>query len=417
MTGERSMFNEATRCAAQDLKALGCLLVVVLALPWQALQAQECAGGAVSTHEAFLYGRFETRMQSAQGDGIVSSFFLYNVDLGCNWPAENNEIDVEMTGNLDASVQFTTHYPFLSSVTQIVPTDFNPHAGMHEYAFEWEPGVVRWFIDGELAYTQDASFVDGLVHPMRILMNLWAADSPPWVGEWDPSVLPVRSSYDYVRYYAYTPGEGDAGTDNNFSLRWTDHFKSLDHNRWAPSEFGGFGGNFCTFVSANVAAENGMLHLSMTEPLASTVSPVHFSVDVSALDLNPWDRVYLNGGFNNWCGNCTPMTDADGDGVWEASLTLPAGNHEYLYTINGWDQVGGAPQGSSCDFLPCDMYTNYGVSVPHGSDEIHTRSYCWGSCESCASPAQNLCPLNSAEAPAQGSVLGLLNRMRCAQRR
>ena len=136
---------------------------VILLLASVGVQAQDCASGALMTHQAYQYGRFETRMQSAQGDGIVSSFFLYNIDLGCNWPAENNEIDIEMTGNRDASVQFTTHYPGPWSATHIEPTLFNPHAGMHDYAFEWEPGVVRWFIDGSLVYTQDEPNVDGLV--------------------------------------------------------------------------------------------------------------------------------------------------------------------------------------------------------------------------------------------------------------
>ena len=74
-------------------------------------QNDQCDGGALKTHEAYLYGRFETRMSSTQGSGIVSSFFLYNWDLDCNYPAAVNEIDIEMTGNLDNSVQFTTHHP------------------------------------------------------------------------------------------------------------------------------------------------------------------------------------------------------------------------------------------------------------------------------------------------------------------
>ena len=36
-------------------------------------------GGEVYTKESFLYGRFEVRMKSAEGGGIVSSFFLYNI--------------------------------------------------------------------------------------------------------------------------------------------------------------------------------------------------------------------------------------------------------------------------------------------------------------------------------------------------
>ena len=65
----------------------------------ESIQAQDCTGAAISTHESYLYGRYETVMQSAAGSGIVSSFFLYNIETNCNWPAENNEIDVEMTGH------------------------------------------------------------------------------------------------------------------------------------------------------------------------------------------------------------------------------------------------------------------------------------------------------------------------------
>ncbi len=343
------------------MKLSGFILAVGLLSLSLAAQAQQCTGGAVSTHEAYLHGRFETRMQSAQGNGVVSSFFLYNADLGCNWPAENNEIDIEMTGNRDSSVQFTTHYPGPWSSTQIVPTGFNPHAEMHDYAFEWEPGVVRWFVDGELVYTQNASYVYGLMYPMRIMMNLWAADSPSWVGEFSPEVLPVQSSYDYVRYYAYTPGSGNAGTNNNFTLQWADNLDNLDSERWETSEFGGFGGNYCTFISPNVDNSGGLLQLLLTDPPNSTNSPVHFSVDASSLNLAPFDRMYVNGEFNNWCGLCNPMSDNDGDGIWDLTISLPAGKYEYLYTKNGWQETGGAPQGSSCDISPCDAYGNYGV--------------------------------------------------------
>ena len=371
------------------MKNIKILITVTMLLASVTAHGQDCASGALMTHEAYKYGRFETRMQSAQGDGIVSSFFLYNIDLGCNWPAENNEIDIEMTGNLDASVQFTTHYPGLWSATHIEPTMFNPHAGMHDYAIEWEPGVVRWFIDGSLVYTQDEPYVADLLYPMRILMNLWAADAPTWVGVWDPAVMPVKSRYDYVRYYAYTPGSGNAGTENNFTLEWTENFDtSIDTTRWEVSEFGGFEGNFCTFVSNNVTTVSGELQLEMTEPLATTYSPVHFGVDASSLQLSPSDVVYLNGGFNNWCGSCNPMSDSDGDNIWELTLILPAGNHEYLFTTNGWNgEIGGAPQGSSCDFTPCDQFTNYGVSVPHEAGVIETTTYCWASCDSCATDA------------------------------
>ena len=147
------------------------LLTLASSLPVFA-QNDQCDGGAVKTHEAYLYGRFETRMQSTMGSGIVSSFFLYNWDLNCNWPAENNEIDIEMTGNLNNSVQFTTHHPYQTSVTEIVPTPFNPHETLVDYAIEWEPNVVRWFINGEAVTAFTHQHVPQLEYPMRIFMNL-----------------------------------------------------------------------------------------------------------------------------------------------------------------------------------------------------------------------------------------------------
>ena len=78
------------------------------------------------------------------------------------------------------------------------------------------------------------------------------------------------------------------------------------------------------------------------------------------------------------------MYDNDGDGIWERTLNLPAGKHEYLYTTNGWNgEIGGPVQGSSCDYHPCDQYTNYGVEVPFNSSSITTETYCWSSCDSC----------------------------------
>ena len=137
------------------------------------VHGQECIGGQIQTNEAFLYGRFEVSMRSAQGGGIISSFFLYNLDVGCNWPEENNELDIEMKG-VSNEILFTTHYPGLAYHTDTYVPVFSPHDDLHDYAFEWEPGIVRWFVDGELVNVQDQPFVNGLIYPMRIIMNLWA---------------------------------------------------------------------------------------------------------------------------------------------------------------------------------------------------------------------------------------------------
>ena len=63
-------------------------------------------GGELRTEDSFRYGRFEVRMKSAFGNGVVSSFFTYNDfwEEGLDnsyW----NEIDFEWLGNYDDKVQ------------------------------------------------------------------------------------------------------------------------------------------------------------------------------------------------------------------------------------------------------------------------------------------------------------------------
>jgi beta-glucanase (GH16 family) len=350
-----------------------------------ALCGQDSNGGEIATKESYLYGRFEVVMQSAPGDGIVSSFFLYNIEAGktCTWPQENNEIDVEMTGN-NERIYFTTHHP-----DPVQPwhygenfiLNFSPHDALHKYVMEWEPGIVRWLVDDQLIYAQNDDATENLKHPMAIIMNLWASDAKDWVGVWNPSVLPRQSIYDYVRYYRYTPEQGNAGTNNNFTLEWEDQFNSIDTSRWSISEFVSIS-ELTTFRKSNVLTENNYLILTLDEPQPSNeVIPVTFSVDLKEKDLLPSDVIYVNGSFNNWCGGCNPMTESNN--VWSTTLDLPPGKYEYLFTKNIWEETGGTPPGSECDYNPCDEFFNYGIVISPGSSAMAMDTICWGQCAGC----------------------------------
>jgi hypothetical protein len=379
-----SLINRVILDSMQLITRLSYLkLVFVFLLLCPVLNGQNCIGGAISTEETFLYGRFEVRMRSAAGDGVVSSFFLYHLNVGCNWPEENNEIDIEMTGNAE-DVIFTTHYPDLSYLSEYYSPEFNPHEGLQDYAFEWEPGIVRWFVNDELIYVQEQDFVAQLIHPMNVVMNLWASENENWTGPWDPSIMPLDSQYDYVKCYNYTPGNGNTGTNNNFTLAWEDHFDTLDLDRWNISEFDGFGNNHCEFRSSSVEVENGYLYLQLEEPPASLPDvPVTIAVDLREQNLEASDQIYLNGTFNDWCGNCAPMTN--NNGIWTRTIHLPPGKYEYLFTKNLWEENGGAPLGSECDYNPCDEYTNYGIIVSLDSPPIAIEPPCWGDCGPCLS--------------------------------
>ena len=361
------------------------VFILLLSLPILQLNSQDCFGGQIYTNDAYLYGRFEVKMKSVGEDGVVSSFFLYNLDLNCNWPAENNEIDIEMTGD-DYNVQFTTHIPgpnFPLSYTSIYTPWIIPHSQLVKYAFEWEPTIVRWFIEDSLVYSQSQSHVFQLIYPMRIMMNLWAADNPAWVGNWDPTVMPQESEYDFVKYYSYTPGSGNYGTNNNYTFQWEDQFDSLNIDRWKVEEYGGFSGNFCTFTNQGVEFRNGYLYLQMKEDTFTETIPVTFNLNAGDLNMNPGDKIHIPGSFNNWCGNCNPMSF--NNGIWSTTIDLPLGDHEYVFTKNFWDTTGFAPLGSECDFKPCDQWANFGFTLSSGDDPLVLDTLCWSSCSSCES--------------------------------
>ena len=87
-----------------------------------------------------------------------------------------------------------------------------------------------------MVYSQTGADVDPLVHPMRVMMNVWIAPYPDWVGPFDPSILPLKGQYQRVAVASYTPGTGNMGTNNDFTMLWEDNFETeLDRSRWIAS--------------------------------------------------------------------------------------------------------------------------------------------------------------------------------------
>ena len=45
----------------------------------------------------------------------------------------------------------------------------------------------------------------------------------------------------------------------------------------------------------------------------------------------------INGSWNNWAGGSNPMTDVDGDNVWEGTISLLPGSYEYKFAADNWN--------------------------------------------------------------------------------
>jgi 1,4-alpha-glucan branching enzyme len=53
------------------------------------------------------------------------------------------------------------------------------------------------------------------------------------------------------------------------------------------------------------------------------------------LSVDPGSRVFVAGSFNNWNPTANPLKDNPGSGHCKATLSLPAGRHEYKFVVNG----------------------------------------------------------------------------------
>ena len=114
----------------------------------------------------------------------------------------------------------------------------------------------------------------------------------------------------------------------------------------------------------------------------------------------------VNGTFNNWCGGtCNPMSDSNGDGIWEATIQLAPGNYEYKFAADNWNTQETLLPGSVCTVTNFG-FTNRTLSV--GTSNLTLPVVCWGSCASC--PTTNpltitidLCGQNAQQVRMTGS--------------
>ena len=104
---------------------------------------------------------------------------------------------------------------------------------------------------------------------------------------------------------------------------------------------------------------------------------ITFQVDMNGV--TGFTTPEVNGIFNAWCGSCAPMSDANGDGVWDLTISLAPGTYEYKYSFDTWAGQETLVSGSSCT-ITTGIYTNRVLNVSV-ADTLPV--VCWGSCAAC----------------------------------
>ncbi len=185
-----------------------------LTLKKESFKNRRYTGGELRTRAMggfHKYGRFEVRMKAARGGAVVSSFFTYRYQP---W----QEIDIEFLGKDTTKIHLNIFFndgpegrphnngDLAHQTPVIIDLGFDAAADFHDYAFEWEPDQIRWFVDGRLIHTESAKARSGRIPdlPQQVMMNLWYSEYRDWAGAPDDSKLPAVAEYDSVALYKKT---------------------------------------------------------------------------------------------------------------------------------------------------------------------------------------------------------------------
>jgi beta-glucanase (GH16 family) len=175
--------------------------------------AREYTSARLKTKDRFAqtYGKFEARLQMPRGQGIWPAFWMLGADIDAvGWP-QCGEIDVmENIGREPTIIHGTMHGPGYSGgdgVGMSAPSpDGKPFAdAFHVFAVEWEPGEVRWYLDGRQYFSRKPSDLPTgtrwvFDHEFFVLLNV--AVGGAWPGNPDATTtFPQEMKVDYVRAY------------------------------------------------------------------------------------------------------------------------------------------------------------------------------------------------------------------------
>ncbi len=163
------------------------------------------------------YGRIEASIKVPRGKGFLPAFWMMPTDEQYygQWP-KCGEIDImEVLGDDTKRLYGTLHFgePHTERQGTLELTDGDYAEEYHQFAIEWEPGEIRWYMDGELYNQTNDWFTkvqgeDEKPYPapfnqdFHVILNV--AVGGDWPGDPDDTTVFDENAamyVDYVRFY------------------------------------------------------------------------------------------------------------------------------------------------------------------------------------------------------------------------
>src|SRR5712691_10977885 len=163
------------------------------------------------TKFSLSYGRIEARLKITYGQGMWPAFWMLGTNIDqVGWPTCGEMDIMENIGREPSVVHGTIHGPGYSGGNGLEASHSLSNGrhfsdDFHAFAIEWEPNVVRFYVDGLLYKTRTpADLPNGsrwvFDHPFFIILNVAVGGGFP--GNPDgTTVFPQQMLVDYVRVY------------------------------------------------------------------------------------------------------------------------------------------------------------------------------------------------------------------------
>ena len=158
----------------------------------------------LQSREHYGHGTYEARMRPAAGPGIVSAFFSYAGPAHGADKSQERWFSFDFVGRDLKTLHLGFHAAGWRDHRHKVSLAFDPSESMNDYAIQWTPQAVRWFVNGQLVHALDigpAAQESNVPAKVFVSLRNGVGDGQAaWLGQFEYDGRPLLTTYEYIAF-------------------------------------------------------------------------------------------------------------------------------------------------------------------------------------------------------------------------